>query len=111
MAHDIRTPLLDILNSADIITSALHDQNLMDYHDNVFLRSIVERHFITIGEALNRIRRIDPSVFDVIQDAAAIVAFRNVLVHGYDAIDDEVVWIAATTRLKLLTTTVQKLIL
>jgi uncharacterized protein with HEPN domain len=107
MAHDIRTPVLDILNSADIIARALQEHTLEEYLGDVFLRSIVERQFITIGEALSRIRRIDSSIFDTIPNAPAIVAFRNVLVHGYDAIDDEIVWIAATTRLKTLTDTLR----
>lgn len=109
MAHNIHAPLLDILNSAEVVANAVHGHTLEHYRNDIFLRSVVERHFITIGEALSRIRRIDSSVFDTIPDAAAIVAFRNVLVHGYDAIDDEVVWTAATVRLTILTNAARKL--
>jgi uncharacterized protein with HEPN domain len=38
------------------------------------------------------------------------VAFRNVLVHGYAVIDDELVWEVATTRVTLLATEIQELL-
>ena len=55
-------------------------------------RAVVERHFITIGEALARVARRDPGLFSEIPAGREIVDFRNVLVHGYDAIDTRVVW-------------------
>jgi uncharacterized protein with HEPN domain len=56
------------------------------------LRAAVERWFIVIGEALGRLERIDPEVAHQITDYRKIIGFRNVLVHGYDAIDDQIVW-------------------
>ncbi len=52
----------------------------------------MERHFEIIGEALNRLAKLDPDTAGRITDAAQIIAFRNVLIHGYDAIDDSRVW-------------------
>lgn len=63
------------------------------------LRSAVERQFEIIGESLNRLDRIDPSVAERIDDLPRIVAFRNVLIHGYATIDDRIVWEVATERL------------
>jgi uncharacterized protein with HEPN domain len=56
------------------------------------LRAAVERQFEIIGEALGGLRRIDPSVADAIPDLARIIAFRNILIHGYASIDDRLVW-------------------
>ncbi len=45
-----------------------------------------------MGEALNRISRDEPAVLEEIRDYRDIISFRNILVHGYDAIDDHIVW-------------------
>ena len=36
--------------------------------------------------------RTDPAVAESIEHYKRIIAFRNILVHGYDVIDDRVVW-------------------
>ncbi len=58
------------------------------------MRSAVERQLGIIGEALNRLARVDPELAGRIPDIGRIVGFRNVLAHGYDVVDDEVVWTA-----------------
>lgn len=66
------------------------------------LQAIVERQFITIGEALSRVARKDPELFARVPEGPEIVAFRNVLVHGYDTILPELVWDALTEDLRTL---------
>jgi uncharacterized protein with HEPN domain len=56
------------------------------------LRSAVERQFIIIGEALNRLDKLDAAIASQITDCSKIIGFRNVLVHGYEVIDDQIVW-------------------
>jgi uncharacterized protein with HEPN domain len=62
----------------------------------------VERQFEIIGEAFNRSSKIDGETAEGIEDLPRIVAFRNVLIHGYATVDDAIVWEAATTRLRSL---------
>lgn len=56
------------------------------------LRSGVERQLAIVGEALNRLRKIDPTTASAIADLSRVVGFRNVLVHGYATVDNRVVW-------------------
>jgi uncharacterized protein with HEPN domain len=52
----------------------------------------VERKFEIMGEAINRIKRDEPSLLSRIRKYRDNIAFRNILVHGYDSIDDRIVW-------------------
>lgn len=63
-----------------------------DYHRDLKTRSAVERQLEIVGEALNNLRRVDPAAAAQIPDVHAIIATRNILVHGYAQIDDEQIW-------------------
>ena len=70
----------------------------------------VEREFEIIGEALNRLRLAAPEVAAGIPKLEQIIAFRNILVHGYRAIDDRIVWSVVQQDLPTLRTAVRKLL-
>jgi len=54
------------------------------------LRRAIEREFEILGEAMNRIDKIDSNVG--ITSKKHIISMRNRVIHGYDKIDDEVIW-------------------
>ena len=83
------------------ITEFLADRSWADYQADVLLRSAVERQFQILGEALNRLSRIDHDIAAQVPDLARIVAFRNVLVHGYVVIDDELLRQVAAERVSI----------
>lgn len=67
----------------------------MDFETYQRLRTVnatVEREFIIIGEAVNQLFRLDPSLAARFPAGPAIVAFRNHLVHRYHNVSDETVW-------------------
>ena len=73
-------------------------------------RSAVERQFGIIGEALSRLSRDHAEVAAEIPDRARIIAFRNILIHGYAAVDDQIVWGVVEAYLEQLRTAVQRLL-
>ena len=84
--------LHDIREAAAAIKAFVAEKSFDDYARDELLRSGVERKFEIVGEALNRLRKEDPSVLDMIRDHRDIISFRNILVHGYDSIDDRIAW-------------------
>lgn len=71
------------------------------YHEftgDLMRRSAVERQLEVLGEALNRIRRVDSETSQRIPGLAQIVGMRNIIAHDYGSIDCRLVWEAATTR-------------
>lgn len=49
----------------------------------------IERLLMIVGEALVRIREGESSLLEQITDSHKVIGMRNVLVHGYDALDPE----------------------
>ena len=81
-----------------------------DYLTDDMLRSAVERQFEIVGEAFAGLRRADPALAALIPDLARIVAFRNVLIHGYATVDDQLVWGVVERDLPRLLTTLQRML-
>jgi hypothetical protein len=57
------------------------------------LRAAVERQFEIIGEAVGNLSKIDPQSAERIRGYRRLIAFRNVLIHGYAEVDDQLVWV------------------
>jgi uncharacterized protein with HEPN domain len=108
-----RTPkhLEDVQLAAAFILEITTGRSELDYKSDKILRSTVERQFEIIGEALNRVSREDPETLGLITNAAQIISFRNLLIHGYDLVDDARVWSVVERGLPLLAKEVSELLL
>lgn len=67
------------------------------YMTDKMLRRAVEREFEIIGEAMNRIGKLDPDI--AISSKKLIISMRNRVIHGYDKIDNEIIWGAIVRHL------------
>ncbi|MFA7235691.1 MAG: HepT-like ribonuclease domain-containing protein [Phycisphaeraceae bacterium] len=110
MPNDVKTWLWDIHEALSLISNATAGMPLETYRRDRVIKAAVERQFTIIGEALNRIRRTEPQTFDQIDAAKQIVGFRNILVHGYDIIKDDIVWRMIQEDVPVLLTQSQKLL-
>ncbi len=104
---------MDIIDSIDAIEGYLSEflgerRDFNVYMQKRFLRRCVEREIEIIGEATNRILRVDAAY--PITSARKIVNTRNYVAHGYDRIEDETIWGIVIKHLPPLRDEVQKLL-
>lgn len=102
MRLEAKKHLEDIRRATELIEMFTQGRSFSDYASDALLRSGVERQFEIIGEALNRLLKAEPALAASITHHRRIIAFRNVLTHGYDAIDDAVVRDVIETHLPVL---------
>lgn len=94
--------LADVLDSCLFIQTTCATRTFDDYQKDRMFRRAIEREFEIVGESLKRIRDDEKTVFDSIPHSGSIVGFRNRLTHGYDSIDDAIVWGIVSGHLPLL---------
>lgn len=99
MPHRIEKLLSDLSLACSEIGSFTAGKSLDDYLADRLLQLGLEREFEIIGEALNRLERIDGDRLEQhIPEYRRIIGFRNIIAHGYDVIDDVTLWDLATNR-------------
>jgi uncharacterized protein with HEPN domain len=109
MQREILKYLLDIHVSINSINDFLGDnRDLNSYKANKLIRRGVERELEIIGEAINRILKIDNSI--KISESRRIVDLRNWVIHGYDKVDDVIIWGIISKDLPRLKDQVEKLL-
>ncbi len=92
MRLETRKLLHDVLAAGRAIQEFTRGKSESDYRESELLRAATERKFEIIGEALTRMHSLDALTFARISSAHAIVGFRNRIIHGYDSVDDGIVW-------------------
>ena len=89
----------DILSAIALIDEFLTGTTLFaQYITDKKTKSAVERQLAIIGEAITQIKKIDRN--EIITDHSKIIAFRNLLIHSYDNVDDRQVWAIVTSQLQ-----------
>ena len=102
MRRDPRSLLWDIAEAAATIDGFIEGLDLDRYAQSPLVHSAVERKFEIIGEALGQLAKLDPDLAARIPDASRIIAFRNLLIHGYAAVEHARVYRTARESLPAL---------
>ena len=110
MPRDPRAFLWDVQEAGKAIANFTSGLDAAAFAAHPMAQASVERKFEVIGEALNQLAKHHPQIAPRIPDIAKIVAFRNVLVHGYASVDMSTVWNTVQSSLPRLMANVQQLL-
>ncbi len=77
-----------IASSQEFIAGCSLDQ----YMGDKMRRSAVERQLEILGEACSRLARLEPTLIELVPSLKLAIDLRNRIIHGYDAVDDEIVY-------------------
>ncbi|MEL5893309.1 HepT-like ribonuclease domain-containing protein [Bacteroides sp. GD17] len=90
-SRSLRKYLYDIQQSIESINEYLGEKrDFFAYEQNKLLRRAVERELEIIGEAVNHLLELDNTI--AIDNARRIVDLRNFVIHGYDKVDNVIIW-------------------
>jgi len=109
MSRKINKLLTDILKSIETIDA--HLQNVLTlsiYKDNIMVNDAVERRLSIIGEALWQADKIDKIL--PISNESKIISLRHIIVHNYDVVESEAIWLICKKNLPILKTEVQAIL-
>jgi uncharacterized protein with HEPN domain len=99
MEAEVAKRLLDAVRAARRIQGFTAGLNFEGFSANELVCSAVERQFEIIGEALGKAGAADPGLAETIPALPKIVGLRNRLIHGYDSVDDEILWDVVQTKI------------
>jgi uncharacterized protein with HEPN domain len=107
--YDIRACLKDIEQSICEIYDFLPvKRDFYEFQKDLKTRKAIERNIEIIGEAMDRILKTDPSF--PITDSRKIVDTRNRIIHGYDSVSEDIIWLIVNRYLPILERQVKELI-
>ena len=110
MDEYIAVYLMDVKMAIEEMESFFNDYPMRyDVFEKDFLRrSAVERKTEIMGEAINRILKINPDF--PLPHAREIVNTRNRIIHGYDSVQPEFLWSLVVRHIPALKEDVQQIL-
>ncbi len=109
MNEHVKKYLLDIYNSTVSIETFLGKQrSFKKFKTDKLLKRGIERELEIIGEAMNRVLKIENDI--PIQHAKKIVSLRNLIIHSYDSVVDEMIYGVAVNHVPKLKEEVARLL-
>ena len=109
MSDEIRKYLTDIQFAiAETESFVGEKKNFNRFRKSALIRAAVERKIEIIGEAMNNLLQLDAGL--PISNARRIVNTRNKIIHGYDEVDEVMIWEIVIKHLPVLQQEVQHLL-
>jgi uncharacterized protein with HEPN domain len=100
MQPEAEKRILDAVRACELIEDFTAGLDFDGFSRSALVRSAVERQFEIVGEALNKASTLDASLAHAVPEIPRIVGLRNRLIHGYDVVDDELVWDIVKSKIK-----------
>jgi uncharacterized protein with HEPN domain len=110
MKPALKKRLLDALSACRAIQDFIAERSFGEYERNLMLRSAVERQFEIVGEALNQAETEESELIATIPELRRIVGLRNRIIHGYDSVDDQLLWQVVKTHVPTLAQQLEQLL-
>jgi len=99
--YDIKACLKDIEQSIIEINGFLpKKRDFLKFQKDLKTRKAIERNIEIIGEAMERILKTNPDF--PLNDARKIVDTRNRIIHGYDSVSSDIIWLIVNKHLPVL---------
>ena len=109
MNRESKKYLFDIITSINSIEQFIgENKDFLFYQNNKLLRRGVEREIEIIGEAMTRLLKINPKLD--IKNSRQIIDTRNWVIHGYDKVDNTIIWGIVSNHLPKLKSEIEVLL-
>jgi uncharacterized protein with HEPN domain len=110
MKNEAKKRLRDIADACAAAGRFGAGKRFSDYLADEMFRSAVERKLGIIGEAFAKLEEADPALTENFPELRKIIGMRNRIIHGYDNVDEELVWDVVQNKLPALQQKVEALL-
>lgn len=78
------------------------------FENDIVFRKFIERNIEIIGEAMNRVLKIQPEI--EITAARKVVDTRNYVIHAYDSLKPDILWAIVINHIPVLKVEINRLL-
>lgn len=92
MPYETNKFLYDIKEACSLIASVVENVTFEQFEADPLLRSAIERQIEIIVKAIVRLEKVEPALAKAIPNYRRMMAFRNILIHGYAVLESATLW-------------------
>ena len=102
MNNEALKRLRDIADACAAARRFAAGKTFADYEAEEMLRAAIERKLEIVGEAFVKLEAAAPEITGTFSELRKIVGLRNRVIHGYDTVDEELIWDVVQNKLPAL---------